>query len=372
MQEPDFNSWTVIFLIGALNGFFLAYIIVSNKKGDKQPNRILSFLVLLFSITLIYYVGFWTNTLQFVPRFTRLILNFAFLFGPVIYIYFRSLKEDIKFSDIILHFLPFVVISIYKIPVLFEINQSWAISFREFYFGIKSNLVITILQNIHLVVYTIMLFLFLQRENDLNTTNRSFLKKLSWFFAGFTLSFASYYVLVATHTLRREYDYIISLAMMTFIYFIGYSGYRYPQMFENSEIRQVDEKYKKSGLTPRAMDHYAVKLKDLMDSRKPFIKSDLKLQDLAALLDISPHHLSHVINGKLNKNFSDFVNSYRIKEAETLLRDPAYKNSKIIHIAYDSGFNTKVSFNQTFKKFTGKSPSEYRKEVVSSKRNVKV
>ena len=99
-----------------------------------------------------------------------------------------------------------------------------------------------------------------------------------------------------------------------------------------------------------------------MDQRRPYIDSGLKLTDLAGQLDLSPNHLSQIINENLQQNFSDFINNYRIRHAKRLLSDQEYSQEKIINIAYDSGFNNKVSFNTAFKKFEGISPSDFRKK----------
>ena len=63
--------------------------------------------------------------------------------------------------------------------------------------------------------------------------------------------------------------------------------------------------------------------------------------------------VSLVINKVFAKNFSEFINAYRIKEAQALLKDKSYAHIKISNVAYDSGFNSLSSFNIAFKKVTG-------------------
>jgi len=60
---------------------------------------------------------------------------------------------------------------------------------------------------------------------------------------------------------------------------------------------------------------------------------------------------------------TDFVNSYRVEEFKARAVDPANSNFSILAIALDAGFNSKSSFNQAFKKFTGKTPSQYMSET---------
>jgi AraC-like DNA-binding protein len=87
---------------------------------------------------------------------------------------------------------------------------------------------------------------------------------------------------------------------------------------------------------------------------------------LADQLKVSMHHLSQVINEQYGLNFSDFINQYRIEEMKTKLTNTRYHHFKIEQIAFDTGFNSKSTFQAAFKKFTGRTPSEYRKHYNGS------
>jgi len=64
----------------------------------------------------------------------------------------------------------------------------------------------------------------------------------------------------------------------------------------------------------------------------------------------------------MEMNYFDFINSYRVKEAMNLLQTAQEIDSKIIAIAFDSGFNNRTSFHLAFKKVTGLTPKEYREK----------
>jgi YesN/AraC family two-component response regulator len=95
-----------------------------------------------------------------------------------------------------------------------------------------------------------------------------------------------------------------------------------------------------------------------MTSKKPFLKSDFSLPELAHQLGTTVHILSQSINEGLGKNFFEMVAEYRVKEAKHLLVDKP--NIKVEEIAEQVGYNSKSSFNTAFKKLTGSTPSEYR------------
>ncbi|MGD2088809.1 MAG: two-component regulator propeller domain-containing protein [Candidatus Aminicenantes bacterium] len=123
------------------------------------------------------------------------------------------------------------------------------------------------------------------------------------------------------------------------------------------------EKYKTSALTPQYAEECIKKLKRLMENEKVYRDADLSLQSLAEKLSISSHVLSQVLNEKLNKNFPDFINWYRIEEARKILASPRGSQKKIAAVAFDVGFNTIVAFYNAFKKYTDMTPAQYKKQV---------
>ena len=97
-----------------------------------------------------------------------------------------------------------------------------------------------------------------------------------------------------------------------------------------------------------------------MENKKPHRNPEITLKELADSLGMHPNHISQIINEKLNQNFYDFINNYRIKEAERLLTSGSDLN--ILEIAFESGFKSKSTFNTAFKKHTGLTPTEYKKK----------
>ena len=102
-------------------------------------------------------------------------------------------------------------------------------------------------------------------------------------------------------------------------------------------------------------------LKNEMEQNLFFLNPELTLNTLSESLDIHPNILSRIINEGTGKNFSDFVNEYRVHTVIERIANPSYKNITLLGIAHESGFNSKTSFYRTFKKFTNKTPSEYLK-----------
>ena len=139
---------------------------------------------------------------------------------------------------------------------------------------------------------------------------------------------------------------------------------KYPhQMLLVESTEQKTQKYENSNLQEIQKERYVKKLIPFVETHKPFREPELTLAQLAEQVGIPAHHLSQVINEKLNCNFLDFINGYRIEDAKEKLVDSAFSHYTIIAIAYEVGFNSKTAFYSAFKKQTGTTPSSYRKSL---------
>lgn len=131
---------------------------------------------------------------------------------------------------------------------------------------------------------------------------------------------------------------------------------------EDAKIQNKTSPYQNSSLTAEDLNRYKDRLLQLMKEEKPYLNMELTQAKLAAELNVPSHHLSEVLNSGFNQNFYDFVNGYRVLEAQKLMQDKAYQDAKILAIAFDSGFKSKTSFNRVFKNLTGSTPSEFRQK----------
>jgi len=121
----------------------------------------------------------------------------------------------------------------------------------------------------------------------------------------------------------------------------------------------------KPGATPKPpapaeLREKGIWLKKAMDANLYYQDPELSLGSLAEKLELTTHELSRILNTVLKKSFNDFVNQYRIQDVISKMQDPAYDHITLLGIAYESGFNSKATFNRTFRQWTGKSPIEYK------------
>lgn len=97
--------------------------------------------------------------------------------------------------------------------------------------------------------------------------------------------------------------------------------------------------------------------RQLMEEKQLYLNSDLKLPDVASLLDISPRKLAEYIKEHEDCSFAQFINEYRIEHAKRLLQEQPEK--KLTQVAIESGFANETSFFRTFKSITGTTPREW-------------
>lgn len=374
-MEASFNTWTVIFLVAAIHGLALSCFFYFRKKGRGVSNILLGTFLLLFSLTLIDYVAYWTKYQLVYPHLLNFSSTFVFLFGPVLYLYVISIFKPGKvfLKKNLFHFLPFLAFLGIMLPFYIQSADTkleFVTASGQFSgFSTRATGIIS-MKILHLLAYSAIIPVYTRfhlyrnkvRNNDFKNRAGHWINVISYCFIGFTISFTLYYVLVATIDFNVEYDYMISFAMTVFIFTVGYLGYLNPR-FLHSAV--ADKKYGHSTLTDADAECYLKELIAYMSLEKPYKEGDLRLDNLADELSIPSHHLSQVINEKTGKNFFEFLNSYRIEEAKKILADPAKKDFKVLRVAFECGFNNKTSFNKAFKKEMGITPSEFRKKQIN-------
>ena len=358
-MEYSFDTWTSLFLLASAQGLFLGIMLLSSKNHSKI---ILGIISLLFSITLVEYVFFWTGYRYVFPHLNRISDPYFFLFGPLIYYYSRSQIEpfSLKRSSNWIHLLPFVLLLIMILPyyllgseekIKLSITGVTRTGVLQYFFIAKPWL-----QAFSMICYLVMSWRLIS-ENKLS--EKRTLRILFYLFAGFVISYTSYYIMIFTAGYLRNYDYAISLAMAAFIYAIGYLGYKNEL---EKEKKLSSKKYQNSTLTAGEMEDISRNLIEKMNNEKLYLNRDLNLERLAESVNTSKHNLSQVLNNKIGKKFSDFINEFRIEEAKSLILNKSQELS-ISGIASEAGFNNKTSFNTAFKKFTGVTPTRFRESI---------
>lgn len=127
-------------------------------------------------------------------------------------------------------------------------------------------------------------------------------------------------------------------------------------------------RYRKSELSDEYRTQLARLILNIMDNSKEIFTPDFSLERLASLVSSNTNYVSKVINEQFQKNFNMLLNEYRIREASKRILDVEnYGNLTFEGIAIQLGYNSRTSFNRSFKSITGLTPSEYLKIARDSK-----
>lgn len=169
----------------------------------------------------------------------------------------------------------------------------------------------------------------------------------AWNYKGAAFSFSIKYKLIRKIWFQFL---VIFLLLFSLVFFFRY--------YKNKEKKG---KYSASTLESWESQRYLRKLLTLMEEEKPHLDPEITVEKLSKQLEISEKYLSQILNERLQVNFNNFINKYRVEEAQVKILDPKEMDFVILKIAYDVGFNSKSAFNAAFKKFTKMSPSEYRR-----------
>jgi len=154
----------------------------------------------------------------------------------------------------------------------------------------------------------------------------------------------------------------IGIVMSLSIFALGYKGILQREIFYTitdtpatpetvTEIREKPD--------PELLE----KLRLFMRDTKPYLDPELSLSSLSKQVGLSRNQLSQLINDGFGENFYDFVNKYRVEEVKRLMVDPQKQNYSLLGIALEAGFKSKSTFNLIFKRFTGLTPTEYKKNI---------
>ena len=386
----SFSLINIILFLAAAQGLLLA-VLIFQKHRRLFANRFLGSIMLFYSILLIQML---LTDLEFDRKFPHLMivpLGISLLIGPLHYLYTKSLIQSwskINKSEW-LHFLPFIIYEISIIPQFFKPKEQLMTEMQMVYIEglplkfVLFNWIILFLSLTYLLLTAWLLNRYAHTIKNVFSTIEKI--RLDWlrnitYMGIFVVSiFLLENILLLFGIELSPVFNITSIVVAIFIYLMGYMGLLKSEIFAEpivaKSIRELPDlqyqkfeeqqpRYEKSGLSPDRAKQYLADLLNLMEKQKPYINSDLTLTQLAEMLSITPHNLSEILNTRLNQSFFDFVNQYRVEEVKKTLIDPKKQHLTVLAIGLDAGFNSKTSFNTTFKKYTGMTPSEYKNKLI--------
>lgn len=328
--------------LGAFNALLLAFYFAITAKKKRFSNYFLSGLLLTLSIRILKSVFFYFNP-KLSGVFIQIGLSACILIGPFIYLYLKYFIKSEK-SKWFVHIVT-PVIGITLISLLYPYTEHRTVWSRWIVKGIY----------LQWFVYLILCVPFIKpifykfTDKHIKPTNID-VWLLSIFF-GVTFIWLGY--IVGSYT-----SYIVGALSFSFVLYLVillliFKRNKYSSFFEEPE------KYKNKAIKISIRKEIETKI-FIVKENGLFQNPNVTLSDVAEELNVSAHILSQYLNDDLGKPFTTFINEFRIEKAKTLLLQD--KRYTIEALGYESGFNSKSTFNTTFKKICGCTPSEYRAE----------
>lgn len=368
--------------IGGISVFvslLLAFFLFTVKTQNKLANSLFGWFFILSAIDL---SGFFINPI------TRTELNFeifkstfCLLAMPLFYLYVLAVcYSDFRLQrKYLIHILPFVIVNLVFIPRIYMNLNSDKNSFIALFDQMPEIYFIQILIEIQYAFYIVSVFLILKKYREIyleNYTNAS-TATYKWLFQITCVFLTAHSIVILKNLLRysgfREIFLwanvlVGSIALFITCWFIM-KALNHPELFRgvNSKLKltkeilpETEEKSNSNNAQTELISGQISGLKQYMTEKEPFLDPSLTIQELANQIDIPVRDLSVLINHHMDQHFFDFVNEYRILKAMNILKDKSKNDLTVLEILYEVGFNSKSSFNTSFKKYTSLTPTAYR------------
>ena len=350
-------------------------ILIAAKKPRTIANQILAAWLLIICAEMILML---INVTLFELYPVKIL---PYTYGPLLLLYAKWMtSENPRFNlRYLRHFAPFMIFLIASLIYIDERVMHGTDGFLVIDRFVPFRIVYGITFFISITGYSIATFIVIHRHQKQLKELLSFSSDkitLRWllglsitFYTGYVVMFifGGIDILVGFMPFDPYEISFISLTLLTFLF--GVFGFHQPSIFEevvryNINVKPLElepdlKKYQRSGLKNKDVSDLVNKIRKFMMIEKPYLDRELSIYDLSNQLKISKHILSEVINEHMGMNFYNLVNEYRIKEVKERMESNDYRQLTILAIAYDSGFNSKSSFNTIFKEKTGQTPSEY-------------
>ena len=368
----------VLFTLAAGSVFLLAFLSVANPKGSNDAaNKWLSVFLFSFGCALLDRALYSFPPFMPPSAFTVLTELSRFAIAPALYmsvLNFTSPGRTFKKGEYF-HFLPFLFFALYSISTLFSSPRLPPLLPPALGKAMGAAMFLSV--KIQMVVYWLLSQSRLVRHQRnirmfASTTAAIDLRWLQYFLWALVfiifLWFNELFFGITIIKTLAPFGYLVA------VYFIGYFSLRQQEVFrfERQEVEAIREILEEDPVstakTPRlsgeAMAALKAKMQAIMEHDKAFLDQELDLPQLARRMHVSPHDLSYLLNAGFGESFFQFVNRYRVAEAKILLLSSKHRHLNVLGIAYEAGFSSKTTFNTTFKKFTGQSPTQFQRNAL--------
>lgn len=352
---------------GFLQAIFLLGIYLFSQKNRKNVNGYLAFLI---AVLIIGLSGRVLNAIEIFEPNRRFITVSEFanlLFGATVYLFTRSSLLNKRFSkkDLI-HYVPALIYStLIFLMFIFPSNEQIRERYKDggLFEHVLTFIGFALIFNIAYWIASVRIFVQVSRElgDELSYAVKTrFFKNFLGAIGLCLLLWVSFYFIsmFGFEMIERDARNYIWMSIALIILFIAYYTMKEPELFQVKQLIE-NRKYTQSRLSTADLDALKSRLDQLMEEKKPYLNRNLMKADLAEMLGVNNPEVARLLNESIGMNFFEYVNYHRIKEFVELAKTEKAKQLTFFGLAQEAGFNSKTTFNKSFKKLMGTSPSEY-------------
>ncbi|WP_259070869.1 helix-turn-helix domain-containing protein [Mucilaginibacter sp. X4EP1] len=374
------SKWTisvsicdVLILFGVFTGVTFAALLFFSKRVHQTANRCLGLALLTLASWLCWVLGVDTDFNRYAPLWSWVPLQYSLTLGPLIWLYVQLLTSTrpVFHKKYWWHFSPFLIEQGVFVAELMQAYHKRIATYDTALFW-QLNPVLQLLGLISVLTYLLLsirsLNQYHQRLADqFSDTDRYQFRRLKRLLAAFGLIWILWipyffidFFLFNYHLSISAY-YPLYLLLAGTACWLGIEAFLRPEyiLAEISPEKVIVPAAEKEIPTDELLQRITW-LRAQVEENLLYMNAGLTLRDLGEFLAIHPNELSYLINTGTGKNFNDFINTYRVEEVQRRIIDPTFDHITLLGIAYDCGFNSKTTFNRTFKQITGKSPAASR------------
>lgn len=374
----DLNWIVMVILFGFIQAFITICLLIKNDAYSQNKFLIWSIIVLMLLQVESFLLK--SGLIRKVPHLLNFSRSFIFILGPLLLFYIKSqFGKTLRKKDGF-HFLPFVFYFLYNFnffiqPKAYKLNIITKLYFnnndllpvKKIYLADPWNIqgwIVVELITLHILLYSVVCIYFLYKIKKEKPSIRSTIKKwllylISLFaIGGVILFFSEGGIINGKVFLKTPFSkYSPDIFSTLMIYLIMLYLIIMPKTLKSKGV-----KYEKSTLSKEFKKEKLKRIEQIFNQNEVYKSQSFSMKILSEKSGLTTHHISQILNEEMGCTFFELLNKYRIQDAKSILKQKS-NPSKIEQLALDLGYKSKSTFYKAFKKETGKTPLQYKKDL---------